>query len=473
MANHGVFVTERGTAVTSPVEVPSGVAFAIGCAPIQAADHPATPGVPILCHSWDEAVDALGYSDTWTSYNLCEVMYSHFHLYSAQPIIFLNLLDPATMSSAVTSAAKAVSGHKIYLEINAIDDENLVVKKGNTTLVKGTDYVTYYTFDVKGTGNSLTIELLATGAAYSEASLDVAYNKVTPATVNTSAVITGIEKVELCMTTLGVVPDVLLAPGYSETPSVAAALAAKAASINGMFRAKALVDIPTSTATVYTEAVTEKNSSALTDENMIVCWPMVKLAGKKYHMSTHLAGIIAVTDAEYGAPYASPSNHTMQIDSMVLASGAEVLMTLAHANQLNANGIVTALNFMGGYVAWGNYTACYPGSTDVKDYFIPVSRMFDWVANTLITTFWGRLDIPMTRRMVDSVIDTANIWMNGLTGSGYILGGRVEMLESENNAANLMAGIVKLHVYMTPPSPAQEIDFSLEYDVSYLEEAFA
>ena len=47
----------------------------------------------------------------------------------------------------------------------------------------------------------------------------------------------------------------------------------------------------------------------------------------------------------------------------------------------------------------------------------------------------------------------------------------VEMLESENPLTNLMAGIIKLHVYMTPPSPAQEIDFVLEYDASYVTSA--
>ena len=31
---------------------------------------------------------------------------------------------------------------------------------------------------------------------------------------------------------------------------------------------------------------------------------------------------------------------------------------------------------MNGYVAWGNYSACYPSNTDIKDYFIPISRMF-------------------------------------------------------------------------------------------------
>ncbi len=67
----------------------------------------------------------------------------------------------------------------------------------------------------------------------------------------------------------------------------------------------------------------------------------------------------------------------------------------------------------------------------------------------------------MTRRLIDTVLDSANIWLNGLVGMGYLLGARVEMLENENPLTNLMAGIIKLHVYMTPPSPAQEIDFVL------------
>jgi hypothetical protein len=34
-----------------------------------------------------------------------------------------------------------------------------------------------------------------------------------------------------------------------------------------------------------------------------------------------------------------------------------------------------------------------------------------------------------------------------------------------------MAGIIKAHIYMTPPSPAQEIDFVLEYDAEYVASA--
>lgn len=471
MANHGVFVTEKGTAVSTPVQVPSGIPFVVGRAPVQAAENPATACVPVLCTSWDEAVQQLGYSDDWQNYTLCEVMDSHFKRYGMQPIIFVNVIDTATMKESVSEASENVVDHRVSLVGEAIHDDKLIVKNSEDPLSEDEDYTVYYQ------DGKLVIELLSTSDAYSAESLTVSYDKVKPDSAGTDQVAKGIEAVELCTTLLGTIPDLLMAPGFSDDPAIAAALAAKAANINGLFRAKALVDISTSTekggADVYANVVKVKNEKGFTDLNMIACWPMVSLSGKVYHMSTHLAGVIASTDADSGAPHGSPSNRSMRIDGLVTEKGDAVLLTLAQANTLNNNGIMTALNFMGGFVAWGNYTAAFPTNTDVKDYFIPVSRMFDWVANTLVTTFWSRLDTPMTRRMVDSIVDTANIWLNGLTGSGYILGGRVEMFESENPITNLMQGIIKFHVYITPPSPAQEIDFSMEYDVSYLEAAFA
>jgi hypothetical protein len=195
---------------------------------------------------------------------------------------------------------------------------------------------------------------------------------------------------------------------------------------------------------------------------------MVGLGGKKYHMSTRVAGVIAQLDTENGAPHYSPSNHALKADSLILKDGTEVLLTKAQADILNQGGVVTGLNFMGGFVVWGNYTGCFPTNTDVKDNMIAVSRVFDWVANTLITTFWGYLDTPMDRRLIDTILDTCNIWLNGLTGAGILLGGRCEMIESENPVTNLVQGIVRLHIYLTPPVPAQEIDFTLEYDAAYV-----
>lgn len=74
----------------------------------------------------------------------------------------------------------------------------------------------------------------------------------------------------------------------------------------------------------------------------------------------------------------------------------------------------------------------------------------------------------MTRRLIDTILDTCNIWLNGLVGTERLLGARAEMLEEENTLTDLMAGIIHIHIYLTPPSPAQEIDFTLEYDTAYV-----
>lgn len=472
MANHGVYVSEQATSVGTPVVAKSGIPFVIGSAPVQSADTPAAVGVPVLCMSFEEAKDKLGYSGNWNNYTLCEFMYSHFNLFGCQPVIFVNMLAPSTMKSAVAAADKDVTNHKIALPIEAINDATLVIKPAGgigTAYIKGTDYDVYYE------GEFCYIELLSEGGAYAATSLNVAYSAVTPTAVNATAVATGIEAIEQCMSTIGIVPDLICAPGFSDSTTVAAVMATKAAGINGMFRAKALIDISTadvSGADDYSEVVALKGTNNFSDENEIVCWPLLKLGAMTFHMSTQLAGLMAQVDTENGGcPYESPSNKAFKCDAMVVAAGTEVNLTLAQANILNAGGVVTALNFMGSMSCWGNYTACYPTSTDVKDYYIPVSRMFDWVGNTLINTFWGKLDKPMNRRLIDTVIDTCNIWLNGLIGSGYLLGARAEFKESENPLTSLMAGIIKVHIYMTPPSPAQEIDFVLEYDAEYVTSA--
>lgn len=382
MADHGVFITSNSTGVATPSVATSGIPFVVGAAPLSKATNAATAGVPVLCTSWTEAEEQLGYSDDWSKYPICEFMYSHFKAYNCQPVIF-----------------------------NAIGE-----------------------------------------------------------TATTAVVAVGFEAVDLCVTKFGVVPDLLCAPGYSSDSTVAAAMMAKASAINGMFKAKAIIDIE---ADSYAAAITAKNSGSY-DENAVVCWPLGKSGDLTFHMSTIIAGRITSTDVDNGGiPYESPSNKAVPLDSILASDGAEINLTLAQANMLNAAGITTAINFMASFAAWGNYTGAYPASTDVKDSFIPISRMFGWVGNTLIKTFWSKLDKPMNRRLLDTILDSANIWLNGLIGSGYLLGARVEMLADENPTTNLMAGIIKLHVYLTPPGAAQEIDFVLEYDADYVTSALA
>jgi len=469
MPTHSVHVSEQASSVLAPVIAQSGIPYVIGTAPVHAADNPATVNVPTICYSFEEAVEKLGYSDDWETFTLCEFMYSHFKLYGMAPVIFLNAFDPTTMKTAASETEVAVSGHKAVLD-GAYIAADLVVKNGSATLTKDTDYSLYYN------DGSLYVELLSTGTAYSATALNVAGYKANVTTVTSNVIAAGVEKVELCMSLFGLAPDLIVAPGYSANATVAAAMATKVASISGLFRAKALIDVPsdeTAGATTYDAVFARKTALGMVDENEIVCWPMGGLGDKIFHMSTQVAGAMAATDHEFDAPYASPSNHALKIDRLCTADGGTVLLSLQQANALNAQGIVTGLAFLSSYRVWGNYTACYPDNADVKDHFIPVSRMFDWVANSIIRTFWRQLDKPMTPRFADTILDSVNIWMNGLVGSGYLLGARAVMLQAENPLTNLMQGIIKFHLYITPPSPAQELDFVLEYDASYVESAFS
>lgn len=479
MPNLGVHVNKKATAVSIPAVADSGIPFFVGTAPVHTAAKPGKSNYPLLCTSWDEAVEKLGFSYDWKKYTLCEAMYSHFQLFGAQPAIFCNVLDPgdADMRKPAQSKAYDVAEHRVTLPLDAIH-EGLKVTSGEgesaVELKEDEDYTLFYDED-KG---SCIIELLEDSEAYSAASLTVEVAEVDPGAVISADIVMGIGQADACMTAVGVIPDLLLAPGWSHDTVVAAILATKAAGINGLFGAKCLIDADSSEegVTEYSQLTAYKNKNNFVDVNQIVCWPQVKLGDYQFHLSTQLAGLMASVDTlNGGCPYESPSNKNLKIDGCCLEDGTEVNLTWEQVNLIAGSwGVVTAINFMGmGWTAKGNYTACYPANTDVKDQFIPVSRMFDWVGNTLIRTFWSKLDRPMNRRLIDNILDSGNIWLNGQVAAGHLLGARAVMLESENNLLDLMAGIIRIHVYITPPSTAQEIDFTLEYDISYVQAALA
>ena len=252
-------------------------------------------------------------------------------------------------------------------------------------------------------------------------------------------------------------------------------MTAKADAINTVFTgAKALIDADTNTVRHYADVPAWKKAQNMNSKAEILSWPMFGLGARAFHASVHAAGLMGKTDSDNGGcPAESPSNKSLQIDRAMLADGTTVLLDLAQANYLNSNGIVTALNFIGSYVLWGDETACFPADTDVKNYFISVSRMFGWVARSVILTYWSKIDKKMTRRLIDSIVDSVNIWLNGLVSEEKLLGARVEFLDEENSTTALMAGKAVFHIYMTPASPMRECEFILEYDADYVTAALS
>lgn len=476
--NLGVHTHEKATAVSAPVKADVSIPFVVGAAPAHVASHPAKANVPVLATSWDEAAEQLGFSYDWKKYPLCEFMYSHFKLYGCQPVVFCNVLDPAKDSmrdsaAGAGQAAISVTGHQASLPFDAIASTIQVSADASfeTVLELDEDYSVLYNENT----DTCVVELLDSGEHYDETQLYIKYAAIKPDAVEKTDIVEGLSVIDACMSTVGVVPDLICAPGWSHDSVVAAVMATKAEGVNSLFPAKALIDADTGENGVrkYSDLLPWKNKNNIVDDDQILCWPMPTLGDYKFHMSTHLAGLMAQVDtANGGVPCESPSNKNFKMDGLCLEDGTEVNLTFEQTNIIASYGVVTALNFLSmGWTARGNYTACYPANTDVKDQFIPVSRMFDYVANTLIRTFWSKLDKPMNLRLLDNIQDTCNIWLNGLVSQEYLLGARVELKGSENPVTNLLAGIVSFHIYLTPSVPAQEIHFTLEFDADYLTKA--
>lgn len=473
--NHGVTTEEVPFKPITPSFTDATIPVVFGTAPINQSAAGSPPiNVPILATSWDDAVEVLGYSDDWERFTLCEFMYSHFQLYKQSPAVFINVLDPEKHKTAVPAAAKKFADGIITLGDSGIIKSSVVVTSPDdaTTYQRDTDYTS--TFDATG---RLVLAVKTGGTLTNASDVKVAYDRLDRTKVTSADLIggtdaatgkvTGLELLKQIFPRFQLVAGLILAPGFTEDQTVGNVLTAKATLINSHFLATAITDIPANMQ--YTAVPTWKKEKAYTSDHQINAWPKVTYGGRRYHLSTHLAGVICATDSESAfVPYRSPSNKSLMVDGAVLDDGTEVTLGVDEAAYLNSEGIVTAINFVGGWKSWGNRTGAYPAKTDPQSTFIPVRRMFNWVRNSLVLRYWKNVDDPGTKRLIEAVTDDANIWMNGLTGSGYILGGRVEFNSAENSADDLLDGKFKFHVYIAPPSPGESLHFVVEYDAQYL-----
>lgn len=377
---HGIYVTETATDLLTMSRQAAGVTVALGTAPTECAE-------PVLCYTYNEAAEKLGYTTDTATFTLCEAMEVLYGQYNVAPVVFINAYKAGASSDTTKARLCGLS---------------------DTT--------------------------------------------------------TGLAFIEEIYPRFGLTVGQIIAPGWSQMKDVGAKMESKAENINGHFSATAIIDLDTTIApsNLSAEKATYKSPQA------VVCYPMVSYGGRKQHLSTHVAGLLCKLSASDGdIPYRSPSNQTLYIDGMIKADGSSCYFGQAKANDLNGAGIVTVLR-QDGWRCWGNRTAAFPGTTDPKDSWIPIRRMFDYVKAALVLNFRSKIDEPILRRNIESVVNSVNTYMNGLVSKGAILGGRVAFVDEDNTEADIMDGRLNFRVYMTPPSPAREINFTLQYDRSYL-----
>ena len=404
---HGVYTSEVPTSLLPPVRVEVSMPVIVGTAPVHTLPAEAEKPVNKPMLIFTPEEAATVFGADMPGFTIPRALSIYLSRYRMAPICVINVFDPAV--------------HK--------DDQD----NPDVTLVTATDVI----------------------------------GGVDAVTGNRS----GLELVDEVFPRFRLIPGQIIAPGFSDNPSVALLIGAKCANISGHFNCVGIADIPYDVR--YSEAAAYVQDNNLTDKNLIMVLGKPVFNNAEEFGSLHWAGITAQRDSENeNIPYWSPSNKRMLANG-INQNGKELMLDSQQAAYLNGNGIVTGLSWIGGMVGWGNRTAAYPGVTDVKDTFIPVRRMFNFVGNTLVTTAWQLVDRPLNRRLAGTVCDTFNVWLNGLARREFLLGGRCEFLSTDNPTTDIMDGISRFHVFFSPPSPAREIDFILEYDPEYISTLFA
>ena len=468
--NHGIRIQENPTSVASPSVNTGSVAIVFGTSPVNMATNPAV-NKPVLCNTFGEAKSAFGYSEDYASYSLCQVMDAFFKVHPVAPIVLVNVLDPAVHKTTYTETLNVSNGQAKSTEKGIILKE-LKVTSEATDLVAGTDYVTEFNDEgmlVVTVLNSATTITLSGNKIDVEA---VTYSDIIGGTDAGTGTETGIETIRQVYPLYGVIPGLIAAPGWSHIPSVGLALAAKCKEINGVFSCESVVDIDTTKAKKYTDVKNEKTEAGYdVSKHMICLWPKVKIVDRIYDYSAVYVARMLYADAENdGVPNLNPSNQPLNVTATVLDDGTEVILDVPQANELNAIGVVTAIN-ANGFRTWGNNTAVYPSNTDPKDRWISCRRFFSWWGNSFIVTYFEKVDNPANYRLIESIVDSENVRGNSLVSQGKCAGIKMVYDVGENPIEQVLEGKIVFKQYLAPYTPAEDILNILEFDPTMIQTA--
>lgn len=474
---HGFVIKEAVTSMTAPLTATAGLQVVVGTAPVNMLKDPAAAvNTPLIVRSYKDAVEAVGYSDDFESYTICEAVNASFQVMNVGPLVLINVLDPAKHTTTVEETAIQVNDGVAEIDITGLLLAKLVVKKEAAELTADVDYVAAFRDD-----GTVSIALIDGGAGDGATQLLVSGTKLDPSKVTEDDIIggvnsgtgaeTGLEVVRQVYPKIGYVPGILLAPRFSRNANVCAALQAKCRSINGVFNCVCFVDIDSSAegALKYQDAVEQKVSQAATSREAYGIWPYCKVGDVVYSGSAMAAAVTVYNDTQHGdVPNASPSNVTAPITAACLADGTEVLMDQEQGNVLNENGVAAWVRSKDGFVLWGNETCAYPGTTDPKDMFLCVRRFFNYAAAEFVLNNRQKLDKVMNKRLLDSIIDSENMRGQVYVSTGVCASYEMMLDTDRTTDAELAAGHVYFHQFCTPFTPMKLVTNTMEYQAGAL-----
>lgn len=468
------------------INTPSGtVAVYVGTAPINLVrGYKAFVNSPVRLTDFGTVTKTMGYSANWSSFTLCEAFKAHFDNPAGNvgPIVAINVLNPDIHKKAEpTTKALAFVNGKASFESDTIILDTLVLSE----LVEGEDFEVSYNFEkglviINSIGEAIAGSVNATYSEIDASAVDVddIIGEVTD-----GGIYSGLGCLELVYPELGIVPNIVLAPSWSEKPEVYKAMLKAASKINNHWDAIVYADIPLSANGSKVDtiplAIKWKEDNAYNDAFSKVFFPQnVDSDGKKYHASVLGAWRTMLVDASHdGVPMESPSNKAIPVSAHYFGEGSTNRgFDQSRANELNANGITTSVFWGGTWVLWGPHTAAYKhgANVDNRDIFDNSVRMMMYVSNSFQLEHALTIDAPMTRAMADTIRNREQEKADALAAIGALIGTPVvEFRQSENTSADLVEGNFTWYTKGTPTPPFKSgtlrVAYTSEGFTSYFE----
>ena len=132
---HGFIINETATSVTAPLNATAGLQVVVGTAPVNMLDDPAAAvNTPLTVRSYKEAVEAVGYSDDFEHYTICEAVNASFQVMNVGPLVLINVLDPTKHITAVEETAVQINDGVAEVPVTGMLLAKMVVKKEATEL---------------------------------------------------------------------------------------------------------------------------------------------------------------------------------------------------------------------------------------------------------------------------------------------------------------------------------------------------
>lgn len=433
-----------------------GAIVYVGTAPVHNVEGGANNvNKPIVVNNIAEARKYFGYSDEWDKYTLCEAMHVHLENKGVGPLVFINVLNPAThkASDAGTVSKTPENGRVTIPAAQDIILDSVVVKSDNTTKIKGTDYAIAYNIEKK----TITISELTAGALGTSA-LTITYNTVDASAVTAADVIgtsdglglnTGVFAIKNVYQLTGYIPAYLAAPGFSSVPAVHAAMYQNSVKVNGHWDVYMFVDLPimnSETPLTLDTAKTYKNGNGYTKENETVFFPLAQgNDGKIYHLSVlAAANFQELLLAQDGIPYKTASNTDCSlIENLYLGASntGRVYDDSIINEKLNKNGIASAAYVGGRWAIWGCHSADYDQDNGDQINVAETNRMMlYYISNDFQHRRTPDVDKPMTANDLQTIIAEEQTRVDALLNIGALTRGVVTLNADAQARSDIMNG---------------------------------